>query len=156
MTEAHSAAHVQADQADQAGSTATSAPRQRSVQDSKAPTASADELLEQAAEALTRKAIQMALAGNAPALRHCLNRLASLHNERPISFTLPAINGPEDLPTATLALLQAVAAGEITPAEAAALARLVETHIQAVEAADFNERLRRLEEAQDLSAASSS
>ncbi|WP_336489395.1 hypothetical protein [Methylobacterium nigriterrae] len=90
-------------------------------------------------------AIKLALAGDASALRLCLHRLAVLRRDRPIAFTLPEVNGPEDVPTATYALLRAVASGEITPAEATALGKLIDTHIQALELTDVDKRLRALE-----------
>jgi hypothetical protein len=40
----------------------------------------------------------------------------------------------------------AVAAGEITPGEAAELSRLVEAYVKAIEASEFDERLRAIEE----------
>jgi hypothetical protein len=47
-----------------------------------------------------------------------------------------------------MVLLQAVAAGEITPAEAGEVAKLVEVHRRTVETVELEERLRRLENGQ--------
>src|SRR5689334_3084270 len=46
-------------------------------------TLAAEALLDGEAEALTRKAIEMALAGESTALRLCLNRILSPRRERP-------------------------------------------------------------------------
>ncbi len=54
----------------------------------------------------------------------CLDRLMPVRKDRPIAFELPQIEEAADLPRATSALLQGVAAGEITPSEAAELSRL--------------------------------
>lgn len=102
-------------------------------------------LLEGEAEAITRKAVEMALAGDTVALRLCMERLIPARKDRPIRFQLPEINGPKDLTRASAALLAAVAAGDITPSEAAELGRLIDAHVKAVEAADFAERLAALE-----------
>lgn len=102
-------------------------------------------LLEGEAEAITRKAVEMALAGDTVALRLCMERLIPARKDRPIRFQLPEINGPKDLTRASAALLAAVAAGDITPSEAAELSRLIDAHVKAVEAADFAERLATLE-----------
>ena len=72
-------------------------------------------LLEGEAKALTRKAIELALDGDGPALRLCLDRLAPVRKDRHVVFDLPAITTAADLPKATNALLQAVAAGESPP-----------------------------------------
>ena len=66
---------------------------------------------------------------------------------RPITFTLPAIETTADLTKATRALMQGVADGEITPSEAAELSKLVDAHVKAIEATDFEKRLRMIEEA---------
>ena len=105
----------------------------------------ADALLERAAELLTRQAIDKALNGDSVALRLCIERFSPPKKERYISFSLPDIDGVHDLPRATHALLRGVSKGELTPVEAAAVAKLIEIHIGAIEAADFDQRLTNLE-----------
>jgi hypothetical protein len=102
-------------------------------------------LLDGEAEALTRKAVDLALEGDTTALRICLDRISPAAKERPLNVTLPKIESPEDLPRALTALLDAVGRGEVTPSEAERLARIVGTYVQAVEAHDFEARLRALE-----------
>ncbi|GJE57383.1 DUF5681 domain-containing protein [Methylobacterium thuringiense] len=103
-------------------------------------------LLEGEGEALTRKAIELALSGDGPALRLCLDRLMPVRRDRAISFALPEITTTTDLPKATNALLQAVASGELTPSEAADVGRAVDAHVKAIEASDLHERLARIED----------
>ncbi|MCJ2020520.1 DUF5681 domain-containing protein [Methylobacterium sp. E-065] len=104
-------------------------------------------IFEGEAEALSRRAIQMALDGDGPAMKLCLDRLLSPRRDRSISFDLPVIETAADLPKATEAMLRAVASGEITPSEAADIGKAVSAHIEAITAAQMAERLARLEEA---------
>ncbi len=60
-------------------------------------------------EAITRKAIEEAKAGNPVALRLCLDRIMPPRKDRTIAFALPAIETAADLTRATGALLSAVA-----------------------------------------------
>jgi len=82
-----------------------------------------DELMDGEGEAITRKAIEAAKAGNPVALRLCLERLMPARKDRLIAFTLPPIETTGDLTRATGALLAAVADGELTPSEAAELGK---------------------------------
>jgi Family of unknown function (DUF5681) len=94
-------------------------------------TVAAEALLEGEAEALTRKAVEMALGGDVMALRLCLERLLPPRKERAIAFELPALASVEDAARAFGALLAAVAEGRITPSEASALAGLIEAQRRA-------------------------
>ena len=104
-------------------------------------------IFEGEAEKLSRKAIELALNGDGPAMKLCLDRLLSPRRDRSISFDLPVIETAADLPKATEAMLRAVASGEITPSEAADIGKAVSAHIEAITAAQMAERLARLEEA---------
>jgi len=66
--------------------------------------------------------------------------------ERSVRFQLPALRSAVDAASAMAALTAAVAAGEVTPSEAAELSKLVEAYIRALEAGEFDQRIRRLEE----------
>ena len=103
-------------------------------------------ILDGESEALTRRAIELALDGDTVALRMCMDRLMPVRKDRPITFTLPEIETPADLTKATKALMQGVADGEITPSEAAELSKLVDAHVKAISAADFAARLAALEQ----------
>jgi hypothetical protein len=104
-----------------------------------------EKLLEGEANALTRKAIDLAMAGDTVALRLCLERILPAKKDRPIAFDLPAIETPRDATGAASALLKAVASGSVTPGEAAEVARLIEGFIRIVEVSEFEERLSEIE-----------
>jgi hypothetical protein len=65
--------------------------------------------------------------------------------ERSVRFVLPALRSAADAPNAMAAIAAAVGTGEITPSEAAELARLVEAYIEAIQASEFDRRLRAIE-----------
>jgi hypothetical protein len=87
----------------------------------------------------------MALEGDTVALRLCLERIAPARRDRPVLFEMPPIETTADLPKATNTLLQAVAAGDLTPSEASDIGKAVDAHVRAIEAADLHERLSQLE-----------
>ncbi|KZE13439.1 MULTISPECIES: DUF5681 domain-containing protein [Sphingomonas] len=111
-----------------------------------AATKAAEALLEGEAEVLTRKAIEQAKAGDMTALKLCLDRLVPVRRERTISFDMPKVAGAADHPGALLAMLEAVAAGDLTPGEAQALAGILKEHRAAIETAELASRLDALEE----------
>src|SRR5580704_14366438 len=105
----------------------------------------AEALLDGESETLTRKAIDLALGGDTTALRLCLERIVPPRRERPIHFKLPSLKSALDAAGAMAAITAAVAVGEVTAGEASELARLVEGFVKALEAADFDQRLRAIE-----------
>ena len=89
----------------------------------------------------------MALSGDSAALRMCLDRTVAPRREQPVSVDLPAIRSAADISGAMAAVLGAAARGRITAGEAFALSQTIETYLRAIDAADFAQRLRQLEEA---------
>src|SRR5208282_1602553 len=89
-------------------------------------TRAAEQLLDGEAEALTRKAIEMAIAGETTALRLCLERIIAPRRDRPVRFTLPKLGSANDAAKAMAAITSAVARGDLTPSDAGELSRLVE------------------------------
>ena len=110
-------------------------------------TETAELLLDGEAEALTRKALELALDGDPRALRLCLERVIPPRRQRPVRLALEPVANAADLAGAMAAVTNAAAQGAITPGEAAELARVVEIFVRAVETSDFERRLRQLEEA---------
>jgi hypothetical protein len=109
-------------------------------------TLAAEALLDCEAEALIRKALNRALEDDDNvALRMCLDRVLPVRRERRVSFTLPPLKSPEDIATATEAILEAVASGEISPGEAAEINKLIETRVKAIELVEFRQRITLLE-----------
>ncbi len=108
-------------------------------------TIAAEAMLDGEGEKLTRKAIDMALAGDTVAMRLCLERLVPARKDRPLVFDLPPIAGAQDHPAALGAVIVGVSTGEITPSEAQAIAGIMEQHRRAIETAEIVARLEALE-----------
>ena len=102
-------------------------------------------LLDGEAEALTRKAVELAKAGNPVALRLCLERFLPPRKDRPISFNLPKVEGVQDLPKVLGAILEAVAQGEITPGEGQTLTAMLDAYRKGLETTDLEARITALE-----------
>jgi uncharacterized protein DUF5681 len=109
-------------------------------------TLAVEALLEGEADKLTRKAVELALAGDTTALRLCLERIAPPRKDRAVAFALPDLVNAEDAVRAMAALVGAVAAGELTPSEASELSRLVEVFTKAVDTHELQQRLTTLED----------
>ncbi|MGH7029007.1 MAG: DUF5681 domain-containing protein [Stellaceae bacterium] len=99
-------------------------------------------LLDGEAEALTRKAVELALAGDPAALRLCLERILGARRGRPVEVTLPPIASIADLAVAMAAIAAAAARGLITPDEAVTLSRMVESFTRTLDAAHVERRRR--------------
>ena len=102
-------------------------------------------LLDGDAERLTRKAVELALAGDVTALRMCMDRVAPVRKDAPIAFALPAMTCARDAAQAASAVLGAVSEGELTPAEGAHVMALVETWRRTFETTELEARLTALE-----------
>ena len=108
-------------------------------------TVAIEALLEGDADKLTRKAIDLALAGDTTALRLCLERLAPARRDRTIEFDLPPVVTAADHPPALAAILAGAARGEITPQEGQALAMVLEQHRRSIEVVEIESRIAALE-----------
>ncbi|MCK9541579.1 MAG: DUF5681 domain-containing protein [Novosphingobium sp.] len=102
-------------------------------------------LLQGQHEALTQAAIGKALEGDTTAMRLCLDRLAPPRKDSPVSFALPPIRSAADTVAASSTLLDAVAAGDVTPDEAGRVMALLTSHKALVEAGDLERRIEALE-----------
>ena len=107
-------------------------------------------LLNGEAEGLTRKAVELALAGDVTALRLCLERLVPPCREAPVTLDLPRLETRADAARVLSSLLAEAGRGEVTPGEAEKLAELVSEYAKAVVPIEIEERLRRMEEALGL------
>jgi hypothetical protein len=103
-----------------------------------------EQLLDGEAQALTRKAVELALNGNTTALRLCLDRLMAARRDRPVPLDLPPVNDAGDLASTMTAIIAATGNGVISPGDGSRLARLVDIFLRAVETHDFERRLQRL------------
>ena len=97
------------------------------------------------AQALTRKAVELALEGNTTALKLCLDRLLAPRRDRTVPLELPPIEGAGGLAGTMAAIVAATGNGEISSTEAGRWARLVDIFLKALDAHDFEQRLAALE-----------
>jgi F0F1-type ATP synthase gamma subunit len=104
-----------------------------------------ESLLADDAEAIGRKAIEMAKQGDMAAIRLCMDRLAPARKGEPVAFELPPLDKPADSVAAAAEIVAAVAAGELTPSEAAELAKVIDVYVRAIATKAFDERLTKLE-----------
>lgn len=102
-------------------------------------------LLDGEGEALTRKAIELALAGDTTALRLCLERLCPPKKSRPINITLPDTTTAEGVSEAQAVVVQAIAVGELTLDEGTALSGILEARRKAIETQEHENRIAALE-----------
>jgi len=124
-------------------------PRGRPAGSRNNATLACETLLEGQAEALTQKAVDMALAGDTVALKICIDRIFPPRKDRPVTFPLPPITSPRDAADIAAAIAQAVAAGRVTPSEAAEIAKVVDVYVRAYQTAELNERGARVDQLSD-------
>jgi hypothetical protein len=80
-------------------------------------------IMEADAEAISKRAVELALAGDLTAIRLVLDRLVSPARDRPIQLALPKINAASDLIAAASALTEATAASKGTSSAEGCLER---------------------------------
>jgi hypothetical protein len=76
-----------------------------------------------------------------------MDRVAPARKGEPVAFELSPLDKPADSVAASARIVAAVAAGDLTPSEAADLAKVLDVHVRALETKGFDERLTKLEEA---------
>ena len=106
-----------------------------------------ESLLEDEAEGLARKAVELGLKGDTTALRLCLDRLAPPRKDSVVSFDLPLMKNARDAAEAAQAVLRAVSEGDLTPLEGAAVMNLVEGFRRVLELSEYEGRIKALERA---------
>ena len=107
-----------------------------------------EKLLEQGAERIAEMAIRRAAGGDNAMIKMCFDRLCPPRKDRHVPFVLPDMETAADAVKASAAIMAGVAAGELTPGEAAQLSQLVANHLKAIELADRKASLPKGEEAQ--------
>src|SRR5262245_1886149 len=108
-------------------------------------TALAQTLLSERAEGIARKVIELAEAGDMAAIRVCMERLVPPIKHHPVAVELPPLENAVDSVEAMASIAAAVAAGDLTAAEAAELAKVVNVYVGALASKAFEERLSALE-----------
>jgi hypothetical protein len=96
-------------------------------------TLAAAALLAGESEALTRTAVELALAGDPTAMRLCIERILPPCRKRAVKFSLPPIESTDDISAAMQAVTAALARGQITPGEAVTIAGVVDTFARAID-----------------------
>lgn len=109
-------------------------------------TMAVEAMLEGEANAITRKAIDLAKAGDTIALRLCMERIAPLRRGRPVQFDMPEVERAADVAKALGGILLATSRGALTPEEAATIAGVLETKRRAIETTELELRLDQLEQ----------
>src|SRR5215813_10713 len=104
-----------------------------------------DAIAEGEAETILQKQIDLAKEGDQRAAELILSRCWPARKSRPINLDLPAVNAAADIVPALGRITEAVAAGEITPEEAQALAAVLEGKRKAIETVDVLARMEALE-----------
>jgi hypothetical protein len=104
-------------------------------------------LLDSEGEQVTRKCIELALAGDSTAMRLVIERLLPPTKERHLNLSLPRVEVPQDVTAATSAVLEAVASGAITPSEGQAVQSLIESQRKSIETLALEARLAAIEQA---------
>ena len=99
-----------------------------------------ESLLEGDAEQLTRKAIELALAGDTTALRLCLERIIPPRKDRPIHLMLPPLENIQQISMAMARVSVAIGEGEITPTEGEVLSNILIAHMDVMLKADRERR----------------
>jgi len=102
-------------------------------------------LLDGEAETITRKCIDLALAGDHTALRLCLSGILPVKRERSIELDLPALGNSQDVLKAIATVLEAVGSGAITPSEGQGVAQLLEAYRRTREVEELEQRIEVLE-----------
>ena len=108
-------------------------------------TLAAEALLQGEAKEVTQTCIERAKAGDSTALRLVMERICPPIRERAIRVDLPPVTSVADLALALCGIMEAVAAGEITPGEGSAPCAMLGSVRQAMEAAQLGERIAEIE-----------
>ncbi|MGA2404716.1 MAG: DUF5681 domain-containing protein [Syntrophobacteraceae bacterium] len=106
----------------------------------------AQNLLDGEAEALVRKAVELALKGDLACLRVCLERLVPPKKDAPMEIDLPEIGAIADIPKLFVALTAKLREGEITPSETRTLIDFADGIRKSLEVAELERRISALEE----------
>ena len=108
-------------------------------------TLAAEMLLEGEADAITRKALDLALEGDLTAIRLCLERIVPPRRDRLVSFELPEIETTKDAIEASAVVLSECGEGVLSIREAADVMALIAAHGKLLELSELEDRLIALE-----------
>jgi uncharacterized protein DUF5681 len=103
------------------------------------------ELLEKYSESILQKCMSMALKGDRMAMKLCIERLFPARRDGFVQMPLPRTHTVEQLAASSERVLQAIARGQITPAEGEAISRILEDRRRVIESTELESRLEALE-----------
>lgn len=106
----------------------------------------AEKLMEDDAEAVVQAVVAAAKSGDMAAARLILDRIAPLRKGRAVEFELPSVKTAANVCQAQAAIISAVAAGHLSPEEAAVIAGLLDASRKAIELSGLEQRLAQLEQ----------
>jgi len=104
-----------------------------------------ESLFEGEVEAVGRKTLELALAGDTVALKIILDRVAPAPRGRKVRFRLPQLTSASDLVSALNCVLRAVSHGILTVDEGSSLSGAIESGVRVIEVAELGERIAALE-----------
>ena len=104
-----------------------------------------EELMDGEIEAITRKAIEAAKAGDIAAIRLVMDRVLPPARSRPISIDLPVLTDAASVSSAQAEILKAVAIGDLRLDEAESLSGLLEACRKSLETVELEYRIKELE-----------
>ena len=121
-------------------------PQGRPVGTRNKTTLAALSLIEDEGEQLARKAVELSLDGDLPALKLCMDRLLPPAKERPLeAFSLPQLNDQRSVLEALDTIANKLSQGELLPAEATSICKVLEQYRKHFETTELSERLETLE-----------
>ncbi len=120
-------------------------PRGRPLGARNKATIAAEALLDGEAAAITRKAIELAIAGDVAALKLCLERILPCRKSHPVRLSLPEVRSATDVDNAVAKVIKAMAAGDLTPEDATQIAGVLEVRRRSIETVDLETRMAELE-----------
>lgn len=109
-------------------------------------TVAAENIIQGEGEALSRKLIELALAGNVACLKTAIERIVPVCKSAPIVLPdMPRIDSVADASELTAYVIDAIAEGTVSPVEGEIISRACERHLKALEVRDLESRLAALE-----------
>jgi hypothetical protein len=88
----------------------------------------------------------MAHQGNTTAMRLCMERLLPARRHRLLQFKLPPVKTIADVDAASESVVDAVARGQLTPAEGQSFSLMLEGRRRVIETQELEPRIRALED----------
>lgn len=104
-----------------------------------------EEILEGEGEAITRKLIERAKAGDMVAIRLCMDRLYPPRREEPVLLELPKIETAHDIVSAFQTVTSALSEGKITTSQAVNVLGVLEYGRKSIETLELARRVEELE-----------